>query len=231
MSSLSNKIKQKLKLVFNKIRIKNNTKYFCIGNNKTGTTSIGQAFKDFGYVVGNQRKAELLMDDYYNDKFETIIDYCKTAEIFQDVPFSCPNTYKHMDKAFPNSKFILTVRDNSEQWYNSLTSFHTKLFGNGTLPTWEVLKKIEYVYPGWSYNNRIKLYNLTENDNPYDKSILTTYYNMHNQDVIDYFKDRPNDLLILNVSDKDSYQKLAKFIGVKVDKNAQFPWKNKTSQL
>ena len=43
-----------------------------------------------------------------------------------------------MDHFFPESKFILTIRDNSEQWYNSITKFHAKLWGKeNRVPTKE----------------------------------------------------------------------------------------------
>lgn len=68
-------------------------KFFCIGRNKTGTTSLKSAFEDLGYPVGNQRKAEILTGKYYFEgNFQPIVDYCKTAQVFQDVPFSYPNT-------------------------------------------------------------------------------------------------------------------------------------------
>ncbi|MCO6499204.1 MAG: hypothetical protein J5I47_02370 [Vicingus serpentipes] len=228
MPSPFKKIEQKIRFEYNKIRIINNTKYFCIGCNKTGTTSVKKAFKLHGFVIGNQRKAELLMDDYFDENDFPIINYCKTGEFFQDVPFSLPNTFKVIDNAYPNSKFILTVRDNSEQWYNSLVNFHSKLYGNGEVPTVELLKKVDYVYPGWTWNTIKKMYNITEYDNPYSKEMLIAYYEKHNKDVLNYFKDRPNDLLVINVSDKNSYQQLAKFIDVVVGENEDFPWENKT---
>lgn len=224
------RIYKKLQFEYNKIRIQNHTKYFCIGNNKTGTTSIEKAFKNLGFIVGNQRKAELLMDDYFDNNFTAIIKYCKSAEAFQDVPFSYPNTFKHIDKAYPNSKFILTIRDSSEQWYHSLTSFHSKLFNHGQLPTWEVLKNTNYVYKGWAYNNFKKLYGFTENDDPYDKKTLINSYENHNLEVVNYFKDRPKDLLIINLSEKDAYLKFCNFIGVETKENS-FPWENKTENI
>jgi hypothetical protein len=219
-----------IKSKFIQIRIKNNTKYFCIGRNKTGTTSMHKAFEELGFVVGYQKEAELLIEDYFKNDYKRIIKYCKKAEVFQDVPFSMKDTYKTLDKEFPNSKFILTIRDNSDQWYNSLTKFHTKLFGNGNIPTWEDLKNAEYIYKGWIYNNFINNYGLTEMDNPYDKDILITHYEKHNQDIINYFKGRPDDLLIINLSEKDTYLKFCNFIGV-VPKRKTFPWENKTDEI
>jgi len=202
-------------------------KIFCIGRNKTGTTSIQKALYDLGFRVGNQREAELLSNFYFEGNYEPIIDYCKKYQAFQDVPFSWPETYKYLDKAFPNSKFILTVRDSSEQWYQSYVKFQSKIFKNGNVPTWEDLRNTEYVYKGWAFNNRKKLYNLSEEDDPYAKSILIQHYEKHNNDVIDYFKDRKDDLLILNLADKDSYKLLCTFLRIKSYKN-NFPWLNKT---
>jgi hypothetical protein len=62
----------------------------------------------------------------------------------------------------------------------------------------------------------------------YDEISYKQNYLNHIADVKEYFKDRPNDLLILNVADEDSYQKLASFLNVKVAKDAKFPWLNKT---
>lgn len=212
------------------IRIRNNTKYFCIGRNKTGTTSLHKAFEELGFIVGYQLEAELLMDDYFKNNYKRIIEYCKKAEVFQDVPFSMQDTYKILDKEFPNSKFILTIRDNSNQWYNSLTKFHAKFFGNGNIPTWEDLKNGEHVYKGWIYKNILNQYGLTEKDNPYEKDVLISHYEKYNQDVLNYFKDRPNDLLVINLSEKFSYLKFCNFIGV-VPKRDTFPWENKTDEI
>ncbi len=224
------RIYRKLQFEYKKILIHNQTKYFCIGANKTGTTSLEKAFKDLGFTLGNQRKAELLSVDCFEKNYQPLLEYCKTAEVFQDVPFSYPNTFKHIDKAYPNSKFILTIRDSSEQWYNSLVNFHSKLFNNGQIPTWEILKNVKYVYKGWINNNFKKLYGFTEKDDPYDKKTLINSYEKHNLDVVNYFKDRPNDLLIINLSEEDAYLKFCNFIGVEAKENS-FPWENKTENI
>lgn len=228
--SFIKKIKSKIKEELQKNRVKNKTKFFCIGSGKTGTTSIEIAFKELGFVVGNQRQAELLTIDCFEKNYQPLINYCKTAEVFQDVPFAFLDIYKVLDQHFPGSKFILSVRDSSEQWYESLTNFHTKRFGKGNLPNWEDLKKIDYVYKGWSYENRKYVYGLNEYDDPYDKAKLIHYYERRNQEIIEYFKNRPNDLLVINLSDLKAYQKFCNFIGVKSDK-MNFPWENKTEDI
>jgi hypothetical protein len=203
------------------------TKYFCIGRNKTGTTSLNQAFLDLGFKVGDQREAELLYDRFYfQGNFAPVITYCERAQAFQDVPFSCPETYKHLDKAYPGSKFILTVRNDAEQWYQSITRFHSKMFGkNGLLPTSDDLRNATYVRPGFMFNT-VRLHNTPEAD-PYNKAIMTAHYESHNNAVRDYFAGRPDDLLVLNLSDPNAYKAFIKFLNVE-SPHDNFPWENKT---
>ena len=176
----------------NRIKAKGKTKVFCIGRNKTGTTSLKSAFEDLGYPVGNQRKAEILTGKYYFEgNFQPIVDYCKTAQVFQDVPFSYPETYKHLDKAYPGSKFILTVRDSPEQWYRSITRFHAKKFGKeGRIPTVEDLKNASYVWPGFMYNV-VRVHGTTD-DAPYDKRTMLAHYERYNRCLL-YTSPSPRD--------------------------------------
>ncbi|TDT43465.1 hypothetical protein DES49_1282 [Halospina denitrificans] len=211
----------------NRRKAKGKVKYFCIGRNKTGTTSLKRAFEDLGYPLGNQRKAEILTGKYYFEgNFQPIINYCKTAQVFQDVPFSYPETYKYLDKAYPGSKFILTVRDDAEQWYQSITRYHAKNFGkNGCIPTAGDLKAARYVWPGFMYNV-VRVHGTPDSD-PYNKDIMISHYLRYNRDVMEYFKNRPDDLLVINVSEKGAYQKFENFLDVDSPYD-NFPWANRT---
>lgn len=42
-------------------KYRNTAKIFCIGKNKTGTTSMARLFRELGIRVGPQREAEKLM--------------------------------------------------------------------------------------------------------------------------------------------------------------------------
>ncbi|MFD2916272.1 sulfotransferase [Psychroserpens luteus] len=207
---------------------RNRNKIFCIGLNKTGTTTIEKTFKDFNYSLGVQRDGELLINDWYKRDFKAIIKLCKTAEAFQDVPFSLPFTYSVLDQCFPNAKFILSVRDNSDQWYSSLTNFHSKLWGNGIdPPTIQQLKEANYHYKGYAYEVNRMLFDTPEDD-PYNKDILIRYYQNHNENVMEYFRAKPEKLLVINVSIKDDYKRLCEFLN-KTPLHETFPWENKTS--
>lgn len=223
-------IKWKIRWQIRRIQAIGKTKIFGIGNNKTGTTSLKAAMQELGFIVGHQRTAERLIEEWAKRDFQKIIDYCKTAQFFQDVPFSKPYTFVVLDHEFPNSKFILTVRDSAEQWYHSLIKFHGKKWGkDGKTPTKEDLQSATYIEKGrpWIAN---RLTFKTPADDPYNKEILLNYYNEYNSSVIEYFRHRPNDLLVLNVAEDGSYQKLCNFLGVE-PVGESFPWKNKTNEL
>ena len=212
-------------------RLRGKTRYFCIGRNKTGTTSLKVAFEQLGFVVGRQRTAKLLADeDYFAGRFDRILRYCETAEVFQDAPFSYPDTYREVDRAFPGSKFILTVRDNPEQWYQSLVSFHAKRFGrNGKPPTIDDIRALESGgdIQGMSINF-MKVHGTPEND-LYNREITIAHYEKFNREVMDYFRNRPEDLLVINVAVPEDYQRFLHFIGVASGEDG-FPWANRTSE-
>jgi hypothetical protein len=63
-------------------------KVFCIGRNKTGTTSMARAVVSLGFKLGKQSRAERLLEDWGKRDFCRIIRYCKSADAFQDIPFS-----------------------------------------------------------------------------------------------------------------------------------------------
>lgn len=197
---------------FNRLFFAQRPKIFCVGANKTGTTSIAEVFRSLGLKVGNQAKAERLLRQWAVRDFRQLLAYCRTAEAFQDIPFSYPDTYRVLDQAFPGSKFILTVRNNADEWYESLVRFHTRLLGKNRRPTADDLRQFDYLWPGFLWEAQTLRYRADEHT-LYDKALYTGCYEAHNQEIIDYFKDRPHDLLVLNLADADAMERLLTFLG------------------
>ena len=111
--------------------------------------------------------------------------------------------YKELDKLIPGSKFILTIRD-EESWYKSVN----RHIGDLRSPEHE-----------WIYG---KGKGLPKNG----KANTIKIYNNHNKEVIDYFKDRPNDLLVIDFTKGDKWDKLCAFLEKDVP-NTPFPHYNK----
>lgn len=218
-----------LRLAADTVRVIGHTKVFCVGRNKTGTTSLAEALRSLGLVVGDQDWAGRLAHDWGTRDFRRLFRYCHTAQAFQDVPFSLPFTYQALDQRFPGSKFILTVRNNADEWYGSLTRFHSAMFGHGRIPTADDLKASSYISPGAAYKFNRMLYD-TPVDDLYNKAAMTASYEAHNRAVVEYFRHRPDDLLVLNVAEPEAFPKLCRFLGKPVEHRA-FPWENKTDAV
>lgn len=193
-------------------------KVFCIGYGKTGTTSMAAALKSLGYKIGHQQQGELFIEDWAKRDFRGLVAYCKKADAFQDSPFSREYTFQAMDAAFPESKFILTVRNSSAEWYESLTRFHTMRLEQRTgirrLPTVEDLLSDPYIYPGYLWRVRELVYGMTKQDDPYDRDLFISSYEQHIKCVQDYFKHRPDSLLVLNLSASSAMTKLCSFLEI-----------------
>lgn len=190
-------------------------KLFCIGHNKTGTTSLQALLGMFGYSFGSQWDSEILLEDWAMRDFRRIVEFCKTAEAFQDVPFSLAYTYQIVDYAFPGSKFILTIRSSSEEWYNSTIRFYKKLFGkDGEITSQQIKNYSGGNDLGWLWRFQQYVYGATE-DTVFNKELYIAYYEKHNAQIMEYFKYRPNDLLVINLSDQSAMESLCDFLGVK----------------
>jgi hypothetical protein len=203
-------------------------KVFCVGFPKTGTTSLEKALMGLGYRLGDQHEGELLVAAYAARNFKPIIEFCLTADAFQDAPFCLPFTYIPLEQSFPNAKFLLSVRDDSNQWYRSLVRFHGNVFAGGRIPVKEDLLKATYCYPGFVWESMRLVWNTPEDD-IYHKPTLISHYERHNADVRDYFR-RKSNLLEINVSDKGAYRRLCQFLG-REPVGKDFPWVNASSPL
>lgn len=211
---------------------RNYDKVFVIGFNKTGTTTLHYVLKKFGFIIGNQAVAEILDIEWgETGKTDKIFRYCATAEAFQDTPFSRPNLYKDLDRAFPNSKFILSVRDSKEQWFQSLASYHTKCLAKNKskTPSETELANALYRYKGMMLDTKKLFY-----DYPsvplYDKQFYMNKYRTHNEDVRSYFANRTNDFIEINVSRNKDFKALTQFLNVETTAT-KFPWRNRTQTL
>ncbi len=189
-------------------------KVVCVGRNKTGTTSIEAALNSLGFRMGLQARGEMIRGDCAKRDFTRVIALCRTADAFQDVPFSNnPHTFQAVDASFPGSKFILTLRDSPEQWFDSLVRFHTKIVNKGRIPTAEDLREFEYRYKGYLWEGFVNQYGDDEHL-LYDKDVYIASYLEHNRKVTEYFRHRPDDLLVLNVGHTDAMQRLCEFLDV-----------------
>lgn len=202
-------------------------KVFCVGANKTGTTSIGKLFELLGLAVAPQEPAEELLEDWARRDFTRLLKFCEGYEAFQDIPFSLPFTYQRLDQAFPESKFILTVRNSADEWYESLLRFETTFMELDHLPTPRDLKENPYLSTGWFWRSHQLIWGIDE-QTLYAPEIYKGQYERHNASIVDYFRNRPSDLLVLNVADRDAVDKVCDFLSIDPVKKIWMPNLNRS---
>lgn len=228
INKIYNKVWQEYNRIAAAVKYCKSRKVFCIGRNKTGTTSLTALLMKLGVDVAPQHLGEQLITDYLQGNFDPIIKFSKySGEAFQDIPYSLPETYIHLSRAFPQAKFILTIRDSADEWYSSLVTFHGKLFAGGRVPTREDLQAAKYIYPGALYDINRVLYQSPEDD-IYNEEILKKSYDDYNAGVLLFFKDMTERLLVINLRDAEAVQKIKNFLQIESD-ITQMPWENKTS--
>lgn len=188
-------------------------KVFCIGANKTGTTSIARVFRQLGLQVGNQAQAEMLVHDWARGDFRRLIHHCRYADAFQDLPFSLPGSFRALDAAYPGARFILTVRESPRAWFESLLGHHRRLAGHDRTPTAADLRQVGYRYPGFVLDVLRLSYGADEGQ-LYDRQRYCQHYREHNASVKAYFSERPQDLLVLDVGHPNAMRRLLTFLGV-----------------
>jgi hypothetical protein len=189
-------------------------KIVCIGLLKTGTKSLAKAFRILDYSVNSDpisideelecvlldNNIKYYCDENYNN--ENINEF----QAFHDIPYSI--NYKNIYNTYNNSKFILTVRD-SNSWFKSLYNYQF-------LPNALNYKFLKYFFncDTISYEN---------------KDIYINAYEKYNKDVIEFFSDKKDILLVINIFENNSemnWKLICDFLNVEKPKNIVFPREN-----
>ena len=218
-----------LKITYNirKFTTKNKKKYFLIGSNKTGTTSIAELFRKNGFLVANQKIGEIIYDKLgENICKKKLFEYIQTADLFQDVPFSTSDYYKDIFKKYPNEYYILSLRKSEDTWYKSQkNSFMTYLnFPNGNKNIINAINLFFYNRKGWPWN-RIRDCGGTKK-NPIIKKNFIKQYVDRNQSIRKFFNNYHGFFEVV-IDDRHSQKKLINFL--KLNKSISFPFENKNN--
>lgn len=176
-------------------------KIFGIGLNKTGTTTLGLC----GEILGYRRKShdrELLQDVVEKNDLSRIKEVVLRYDLFEDWPW--PLIYKELDREYPESKFILTVRKTDTKWLDSLKKHSLR-----TDPD-QHSRKLVYGYNYPQGHERAHL----------------DFYNNHNADVRQYFSGREDQFLEVCWENEHGWQELCDFLGQKKPE-VEFPHANR----
>lgn len=188
-------------------------KIFCIGMNKTGTSSLHQAFLklglrsihhgpgDYSSLREHLQKASAIDAQIreFKKSGEKLLQEINDYDAYSDIGLLIHN-FHIIDSQYPNSKFIYTQR-NTDDWVNSRR------------------KHIERNIKARESGRYESAFNTVE----VETWIKTK--NEHFARVKSYFRNRPNDLLIMHVTEGDGFEKLCPFLGLTIPEE-NFPRAN-----
>lgn len=185
-------------------------KIFGIGLSKTGTTSLTQALKlldhkavHFPFFHLKPQKDSLELNYHKIDKWDAMTD----------TPI--PYFYKELDRHYPESKFILTIR-NIDEWLDSCENNHI----------WPGEYVHDKAVSNFLYITQIlQLHHALYGSVWFDRKRFRHFYHKHIDDVLCYFSNRPADLLVYNIGNGDEWKPLCKLLGKQVPE-IEFPRKN-----
>ena len=128
-------------------------------------------------------------------------------DAFEDRPWNHTDFYQILNNKYPNSKFILTIRD-TYSWINSVKKWGNKI-GLINSNFYKIVSQTCYGVDSY----------LSE------ELVVTAKYNERNNEIINYFKDK-NNLLVIDVEKGDSWEKICTFLKCEMP-NKPFPYLNK----
>ena len=166
-------------------------KIFIIGLPRTATTSLSVAMLELGFTVAHTAYTHKAFSD---------------AQVMADTPIYCD--YQILDKRYPNSLFIYLSRD-LPQWLPSIKQLLNRM-------------SVNLLRDDGGFNPSIKrcfthIFSPFTEQNINDDAFLTACYLKHQQQVLDYFANRSQDLFLLNLREQGSYQGLIEFLTLQLD--------------
>ena len=165
------------------------SKVFGVGMHKTGTTSLAAALNALGFPCIHWHSPGWARRVWgHPDALDPWRAAC-------DIPVAL--MYRELDEAFPGSKFVLTVR-NLDAWMISVSK-HFSREGNPHRDSWN--------------RDRVthRLHTAIYGRRDFDYIAMQAAYYGHNRAVMEYFRDRPGDLLVMRGHE---WLPLAEFLGV-----------------
>lgn len=177
--------------------LQTHNKVFGLGLSRTGTSSLTVALWRLGITTKHyprdRRTYEQLRDGDY------CLDILKTRfQALTDIPVV--PYFAQLDQVWPGSKFILTVRD-KDPWLRSVEQL------------WQASRK--WWDGDQEYRQRAEFFRAAVYGSIwFNADRFSHVYDTHVRNVLYYFRDRPDDFLLLNVCAGDGWDKLCPFLGL-----------------
>ncbi len=194
--------------------LKVHQKVFGIGLSKTGTTSFTKALNILGvrsihFPHDIQTLAELQRAEYRL----SILDQYQGASDTPIAPY-----FAQLDAAWPDSKFVLTVREKSS-WLASAEAHWNIVLKEKRAKDSQFRAFCDFI--------NTAVYGCTE----FNAERFSYVYDLHVRTVREYFVDRPDDFIILDICGGSSgWVSLCSFLGTPIPADRPFPHEYRSGQ-
>jgi Sulfotransferase domain len=174
-------------------------KVFGIGLSATGTKSLNQALNMLGlnvlYHPIDEITVKELIDKNYN------LSILKDFDGITDITVA--PYYQQLDRLFPHSKFILTIRDKAS-WLQAIEKYWHEDMGTTDLtPSLQSNPQRKMLLQIAAYDSHI-----------FNSKKLSHLYDQHIKNVTKYFKNKPESLLVLDIAAGEGWEKLCPFLDI-----------------
>lgn len=199
-------------------RTKRTDPLFCVSMQRNGTTTVGDWLESHGLErAGFPTSCRLGWTmKWMRGEFEAIFasSEFKTAEIFEDDPWWCPDFYKLLAERFPKARFILLSRD-VDDWFDSLCHHSGGVNPGPSMVHAKIYRREHHIRELMEANPHLDpmapgLLSILDHEQHY-KSI----YLQHNQAVRDFFASAPARLYSGRLDSPQTLIDLCDFAGVK----------------
>lgn len=181
----------------------------CCGLPKTGTKSIIKALNILGYKAYHYPQTPYKKLNGYDERRD-VFNLIVKRNINAIAENAAIIKWRKLYKKYPNSKFILTIRD-LKSWLESCK---------------HQLEKKHPLSHKWVNEYVIKVRQKTYGSETFNKRKLIKQYKKHNKSVKKFFKNKKHQFLLMNIIKGDGWEKLCTFLNKPIPKQ-EFPHKNK----
>jgi len=162
---------------------------FIIGLPRSATTSVCKAFVELGFKTAHTAYIQKTFDE---------------AQVIADTPIFCD--YQQLDTYYPNSKFINLVRP-LDVWVPSIRQLLQRMLHN--------LQRDDGGFNPYLRRCYHDVFSPLTLENINNDEFLINCFERHQQSITQYFLNREDDLLTIDVTHSNSYQQLLDFVNIK----------------